>query len=105
VHGAFGPDFVIVIFPWLLDALRFVGPELTTALDGVGSAAGSVDVSTIQDTSGTGYYLVGAINTILTIRGGRKEREQKKQDARLKKLVAEQALDIDILKEVSRGNF
>src|SRR3712207_2939793 len=29
----------------------------------------------------------------------------KKENARLKKLVAEQALDIDILKEVSRGNF
>jgi putative transposase len=28
-----------------------------------------------------------------------------KENARLKKLVAEQALDIDILKEVSRGNF
>jgi len=27
------------------------------------------------------------------------------ENARLKKLVAEQALDIDILKEVSRGNF
>ena len=28
-----------------------------------------------------------------------------KENARLKKLGAEQALDIDILKEVSRGNF
>lgn len=28
-----------------------------------------------------------------------------KENARLKKLVAEQALDIDILKEVNRGNF
>jgi len=27
------------------------------------------------------------------------------ENARLKKIVAEQALDIDILKEVSRGNF
>jgi putative transposase len=32
-------------------------------------------------------------------------RELEKENARLKKLVAEQALDIDILKEVSRGNF
>ena len=31
--------------------------------------------------------------------------ELEKENARLKKLVAEQALDIDILKEVSRGNF
>src|SRR5215213_3196459 len=29
----------------------------------------------------------------------------KKENARLKKLLAEQALDINILKEVSRGNF
>ncbi len=32
-------------------------------------------------------------------------RELEKENARLKKLVAEQALDIDMLKEVSRGNF
>lgn len=32
-------------------------------------------------------------------------RELEKENARLKKLVAERALDIDILKEVSRGNF
>ncbi len=32
-------------------------------------------------------------------------KELEKENARLKKLVAEQALDIDLLKEVSRGNF
>ncbi len=32
-------------------------------------------------------------------------KELEKENARLKKLVAEQALDIDILKEVSRGNY
>ena len=32
-------------------------------------------------------------------------KELGKENARLKKLLAEQALDIDILKEVSRGNF
>ena len=32
-------------------------------------------------------------------------KELEKENARLKKLVAEQALDIDILKEVSQGNF
>jgi putative transposase len=32
-------------------------------------------------------------------------KELQKENARLKKLVAEQALDIDILKEVSRKNF
>ena len=30
---------------------------------------------------------------------------EKKENARLKKLLAEKELDIDILKEVSRGNF
>lgn len=35
----------------------------------------------------------------------RRLKELEKENARLKKLVAEQALDIDILKEVSRGNF
>jgi putative transposase len=32
-------------------------------------------------------------------------KELEKENARLKKLVDEQALDIDILKEVNRGNF
>ena len=32
-------------------------------------------------------------------------KELEKENARLKKLLAEQALDIDILKEVNRGNF
>jgi hypothetical protein len=32
-------------------------------------------------------------------------KELDKENARLKKLAAEQALDIDMLKEVSRGNF
>ncbi len=32
-------------------------------------------------------------------------KELEKQNAALKKLVAEQALDIDMLKELSRGNF
>ena len=32
-------------------------------------------------------------------------REMEKENARLKKLVADQALDISILKEVSSGNF
>jgi len=32
-------------------------------------------------------------------------KEFEKENARLKKMVAEQALDIDILKEVNRGNF
>ena len=32
-------------------------------------------------------------------------KELERENARLKKLVAEQALDIDILKEVNRGNF
>ena len=32
-------------------------------------------------------------------------KEVEEENARLKKLVAEQALDIDLLKEVGRGNF
>ncbi len=32
-------------------------------------------------------------------------KELQKENVRLKKLLAEQALDIDILKEVNRGNF
>jgi transposase-like protein len=32
-------------------------------------------------------------------------KESEKKNARLKRLVAEQALDIDMLNEVNRGNF
>ena len=32
-------------------------------------------------------------------------KDLEKENTRLKKLVAEQALDIDLLKEVNRGNF
>ena len=32
-------------------------------------------------------------------------KELEKENARLKKIVADQAVDLDILKEVSRGNF
>jgi putative transposase len=32
-------------------------------------------------------------------------KELERENARLKKLVAEQALDIDMLKEISEGNF
>lgn len=35
----------------------------------------------------------------------RRLKELEKENARLKRLLAEQALDIDILKEVNRGNF
>ena len=38
-------------------------------------------------------------------REAKRLKELEKENARLKKLVAEQALDIDMLKEVSRGNF
>jgi putative transposase len=35
----------------------------------------------------------------------KKLRELEKENHRLKKIVADQALDIDMLKEVARGNF
>lgn len=41
----------------------------------------------------------------MSSREAKRLKELEKENARLKKLVAEQALDIDILKEVNRGNF
>jgi transposase-like protein len=35
----------------------------------------------------------------------KRPKELESENARLKKIVADQAVDIDILKEVSRGNF
>ncbi len=52
-----------------------------------------------RDRAGSGYY--GGMSAS----EAKRLKELEKENARLKKLVAEQALDIDILKEVSRGNF
>ena len=41
----------------------------------------------------------------MSLQEAKRLKKLEKENARLKKLVAEQALDIDILKEVSRGNF
>jgi putative transposase len=41
----------------------------------------------------------------MSSREAKRLKELEKENARLKKLVADQALDIDILKEVNRGNF
>lgn len=41
----------------------------------------------------------------LEVDQARRLKALEKENARLKKLVAEQALDIEILKEASRGNF
>jgi transposase-like protein len=41
----------------------------------------------------------------LDIKQARRLKELEKENARLKKLVADQALDIAILKEANRGNF
>lgn len=77
VHGAFGPELVVGVFPWLLAAIQHVGPELTQVLEASISASDVANVA--SNTTGAGYYVVGAIGTILNIRG-RKEREEKKQE-------------------------
>lgn len=41
----------------------------------------------------------------MSAREAKRLKELEKENARLKKMVAEQALDIEILKEVNRGNF
>jgi transposase-like protein len=41
----------------------------------------------------------------MSIGEAKRLKELEKENARLKKLLAEKELDIDILKEVSRGNF
>lgn len=41
----------------------------------------------------------------LQLEHARRLKELEKENARLKKLVANQALDIDVLKEINKGNF
>ncbi|EQC45220.1 putative ISBp1, transposase A [Bacteriovorax sp. BSW11_IV] len=41
----------------------------------------------------------------LLLEQARRLKELEKENARLKKLVANQALNIDVLKELSKGNF
>ena len=41
----------------------------------------------------------------LQLEHARRLKELEKENARLKKLVANQALDIDVLKEINKGNY
>jgi hypothetical protein len=41
----------------------------------------------------------------MNLQEAKRLRELEKENARLKRLLAEKELDIDMLKEVSRGNF
>ncbi len=41
----------------------------------------------------------------MQVNGAKRLKELETENKRLKKLVADQALDIDMLKELSRGNF
>jgi hypothetical protein len=77
VQGAFGPEFATAIFPGILLAIQQFGPELQETFDLASGLTGS------------GYYVAGAISTIIGIRG-RKDREEKKEtlieDSRIKQL-------------------
>jgi putative transposase len=49
--------------------------------------------------------LEGSLRRHEPTRGQKRLKELEKENARLKRLLAEKELDIDMLKEVSRGNF
>jgi hypothetical protein len=86
------------MLPYIFDAIQQVGTELIQVLSSFGGVAGQVgaDISAVSseadtlsgspdltgiasDVTGAGYYVVGAISALVTIRD-HKEREQKKQE-------------------------
>lgn len=67
VHGSFGAEAMIMIFPAVLLAIKHVGPDLAGYLEYV--ALGTE----------TGFHTIGAIGAIMTLRG-RKEREERKKE-------------------------
>lgn len=87
VQGAFGPEFATAIFPGILLAIQHYGPDLQQTFDLASSLTGS------------GYYVAGAIGTIIGIRG-RRNREEKKEtlieDSQIRQLHSK------ITEEVSR---
>ncbi len=66
VLGAFGPDVGVALLPQILDVIQGVGPGLVDFL------------ATAHDAFGGGYYLLGAVNTLLAI-GNLSKREKKKE--------------------------
>lgn len=66
VQGAFGPEAGMAVFPMILAAIQNT-PSIPEFFDVLSGATGS------------GYYVAGAIGTILTI-GSRRGREQKKEE-------------------------
>jgi hypothetical protein len=55
VHGAFGAEIAIALFPAILSAIEVVGPHLVSFLKGVTISA--------QDS----YYFAGALNALVSI--------------------------------------
>jgi hypothetical protein len=73
VQGAFGPETVVILFPYILDAIQAAGPYLLNFLGSISSwFAGT------QPVIGVTSELLGAINTLLSIAHFSK-REEKKQ--------------------------
>ncbi len=73
VQGAFGAEGVVILFPYVLEAIQVAGPYLLGFLGSMSSFFTSA-----QPTIGVAAQLLGAANTLLTITGFRK-REEKKQ--------------------------
>jgi hypothetical protein len=73
VQGAFGAETVVILFPYILDAIQAAGPYLLNFLGSIsGFFAGA------QPVIGGTSQLLGAINTLLAITHFSK-REEKKQ--------------------------
>ncbi len=73
-----------------------------------GSLAARQDVAQVcrqLGISGSSYYRWKAQYGGMEESEARRLRELERENARLKKIVAEQAIDISILREVARGNY
>ena len=84
---------------------RFTEEQIIAILREQEAGAKTTDVCRKHGISGATFYKWKAKYGGLDVSEARRMRSLEEENRRLKKLVAEQALDISILREVTRGNY
>ena len=84
---------------------QFTQEQIIRALQEVDGGAKPEEVCRRLGVSDTTFYRWKSKYGGMDVSEAKRLKELETENARLKKLVAEQALDIDMLKELAEGNF